>query len=571
MLGRRGESPTVKLASLRWLYGFLQPQKTALLAVFLLSLATSLLVLVQPLLTKQIIDEGILAKEFSALALYAGLLLLSVFLGTLLSGLNRLKYTRLSGKILFALRQYLFSHMLSLGPQFFQRFSHGDLISRLDRDISEIQRFAVDTLFSSMSAILGLAFTLTAMISLSPTLSLSLLVLIPLELFYLAHIRPKVQQNNYRNRQQAANISAFLTEAVPRIPAIQNLSAEGPNLSKLEGLNHNFLTSLLALHKVEFFASSIPAMLVSATKAGVFLVGGYWVIQDTLSLGALIAFGSYLGMALGPVQSLLGLYLSWHRMAVNLERVDLIRHQPTACREGKLISELGPIRGDIRLENIDFAFGERSILRQVSLHIPAGSKVALCGNSGAGKSTLVNLLLQNLQADSGRILLDDIAIDTLNTRAWRQRIALVSQAPVIFRGSLAENVRLARPEASDAQLIEACGRAGLSELILKLEKGVNSPLNENGANLSLGEIQRIELARALLKQPLLVILDEPTSAVDQAMEQKMISAVDQSFAGITRIIISHRPTTVAQPDLRLSLVDGRLESVASLKRAHRHG
>jgi len=539
-------------AALRWLYSFLTPQRGAIVLLALLSLLATGMALLQPWFTKLIIDDGLLAGDFDALLLYAGGLLVLGIASTLLSGYNRLKHTRISGEILFALREDVFSHLQKLPPSFYVKERAGDLVSRLDRDVAEIQRFAVDTLFSAFSAIMGLAGTLTMMLILSWKLSLVLLLLVPIELFYLKFMRPKVERRNRQVRERGADISSFLAEKIPAIKYIQSAGAEDRELGRLHGLNRTFLGDLFNLQLTEFWTGAVPSLLVTASRAGVFILGGYWVIQGEFELGSLIAFGAYLGMASGPVQGLLGLYLAWQRLRVSLERVSYIREQPLPQAVGGRAVPVS-LRGALTFDGVHFAHGETRIVSGERIEIAAGSKVGIVGPTGIGKSSLLDLVQGYLVPDTGRILIDGHDIAEFEPAAWRACIAAVPQDPVIFRDTLAGNLRYAVPDVSEAQLDEAISRAHLSQLVQRLPDGVNQLLSERGINISGGEKQRIALARALLQHPALVLMDEPTSAVDAAMEAALITEVDDLFSDATRLFVSHREGVLRDADILIRM------------------
>ena len=553
-MGKGGDLPPGRPEGLAWLYSFLWPRRAQILYLVLLSALATALVLAQPWLTKLIIDDGLLAGEFGALLNFSILLLVIGIASTGLSGYNRILHTRLSGNILFALREDVYDHLQRLGPEFFGRERSGDIISRMNRDIAEIQRFAVDTLFSSFSALIGVVGTFSMMLLISWQLSTILLVIVPLELWYLSKMRPRVERRNRQVSERGADITAFLTEKVPAIKFIQTAGAEQRELGVLRNLNRSYLGDLVGLQKTEFWTGAIPGLLLTAGRAFAFILGGYWVIQGSMQLGSLIAFGAYLGMATGPVQSLVGLYMAWQRLRVSLDRVNYLRQQPLPPGSSSTLSPPDELQGEIKLEQLQFTYGEgQAVLDGVDLLIPAGARVGIHGSSGIGKSTLLDLLQLHLRPQQGEIYVDGHAISTFDPIAWRSRVAVVPQDPVIFRDTLANNVRYNVPDASDEEVEQACQRAGLRPLLEKLPRGLSSILAERGASLSGGERQRIALARALLQQPVLLLLDEPTSAVDVDTEIQLVRAIEQLFAGTTQLIVSHRPSALAGVDLRLSI------------------
>lgn len=560
--GLTDSTPENQKDAFKWLLGFVAPQRNRVLALLGLSLITSGLVLAQPYLTKQVIDVGLLGKDFDALLFYSLALLGLGLASTVLSGVSRYWHTSLSGKILFALRESVYAHLQRLSPAFYARNRTGDILSRLDGDVAELQRFALDGMFAAISGTLGLVGSVALLFWLNAKLALVALVMLPLEWAYLRYMRPKVEQRTRHVRERSADISSFLVETLPAMKFIQTVSAEDREKSRLFGLNRHYLKDLLNLQLTEFATQAVPTVLTTASRTFVFLLGGYWVIQGEMALGSLIAFSAYLGMAVGPVHTLLGLYVALRRVKVSIVRVrELTESKPDLEEQNDSAVVPTELRGEISFENISFSYpeAEHPVFQNAQTQLPAGSKIGIYGPSGIGKTTLVDLLLRHYDPDSGSIKVDGRDLRDYDLAAWRRQVAVVAQDIVLFHGTLADNIRYANPAANDAAVAGALEQAQLQDLVEQLPEGLNTVIGERGTRLSGGQRQRVALARTLLQDPAILILDEATSAVDQEQESRLMAVIDDLFANHTRLVISHRDSPISDADWLLTIVDGQLQ------------
>ncbi len=542
--------------ALLWAFGFLRARARALAVVLALSIAATAVISAQPYIMKLMIDDGVLAGDLETLAWLSALLLLTGLVNLVIGGVNRYCHVKLSGQVLFALREAVYAHLQRLSPAFYARARTGDILQRLDGDVAQIQRFLVDAVLSGINGVLGLIAALALMVWLSWQLSLVALVLLPAEFFYLRAMRPRVEGRTRSVRERASALSAFLVETLPAMKFIQSVSAEEREVERLRRLNSGYLGDLLRLQVTEFLTAAVPNLLTSVSRAGVFLAGGYLIVEGELTLGALIAFNTYLGFATGPVHSLLGVYVGMMRLRVSLQRVmELTDAAPAVAPPLSPRSLPADAAGAVRLEGVTFAYpgAEQPVLSGLDLDVPAGSKLGIVGPTGVGKTTLIDLLHRHYDPRAGRITLDGVDLRELDPGELRRRVAVVAQDVVLFRGSIADNLRYGCPEADDAALRDAAGRAQIADFIAAQPQGWESPVGERGTSLSGGQRQRLAIARALLQDPLVLILDEATSAVDLETEASLIAAVDDLFAGRTRIVVSHRAEALVGADRVLEL------------------
>jgi len=544
-----------------WLYRPLRARRLALGRLLGLSLLATLLALLPPLLTQRLIDHGLMQGDFSTVVTYVAALV-GVGLAALgLQGLARLQHVALSARLLLSLRRSLLRHLLRLAPARWQARGRGDLMSRLDGDLSILQGFALDGLLSGLSNLLGLVGALAMIGLFSPTLMLLVAVLVPIQWLWLRAWRPALTRRQQALREQSGDISGFWQDTLAHGPWFQGQALEASRLNRLQGLGHEQLRRLLAVRWVGFLSDMGPQLILSLARAGLLLLGGYLVIQGQLQLGELVALLAYLGMVMAPIGGLLGLYGGWQRARVSARRLAELFDEPAMGDPYRGVRPLGP--GELRLEGLCFRHPGQGnwLLDGVDLVIPPGSKVLIDGPSGTGKSSLIRLLLGLEAPEAGEIRVDGVSLDGLARHHWLKRVAWVEQHPSLLRGSLAETLRALAPEASENELREALGRVGLGDWLDTLPEGLDTELGDLGGNVSGGQRARLALARALLKQPSLVLLDEPTAALDPEAARAFDALLDQLLGDATRLIISHQGGHFDNLDARYRLAQGRLVTV----------
>ncbi|WP_372399569.1 ABC transporter ATP-binding protein [Azospirillum sp. HJ39] len=564
--------------SLRWAGGFVRPHRGRLAVCVALSLAGTGIGLAQPWLTKRIVDDGLTGGDARLLVLLTLGMLAAGLVSTLLSGANRLVYTRASAGVLFAMREHVYGHLQTLPPRFYARWSAGDVLGRLDGDLAEVQRFAVDAPLSALNALLTLAGAVALMLLIDPALTLIAFLLLPAQALFLRGSRTWVERNARALREAMAALTGFLVQRLSAMKLIQSLGAERQEAGRLAALDRDCLGQLLRQQMVGIVTGGVPGLLGSAGTAAVFLWGGLRVIDGELSLGALIAFSAYLGRATGPVQGLLGLIVGAQRARVSLDRLrELLSESPAVRPPAQPVSPASR-GGALAVERVVFGHGPgRPVLDGLSITIPAGAKVGLLGPSGVGKSTLTDLLHRHYDPERGRITLDGVDLRDLDPALLRRRVAVLGQDAPLLPGTIADNLRFglvptekgaaekgaAASEAFDKDtLAEAVAAAQLTGWIAGLPHGLDTPVGAWASALSGGQRQRIALARCLLRKPDLLILDEPVSALDPAAAERLVADVDRLFAGRTRLVISHRSEALAGCDAVYRLEQGRLEPVA---------
>ena len=548
--------------SIRWLWPYLRRRRGAILAVMLLAATTSALATAQPYLTKVVIDQGLIARHFNVL-LEACLAIVAIAAaGFGFGAVNRWLYLRLSGGVLFELREDIYAHLLRLPPRFFRARSVGDLVNRLDGDVGEIQRFSVDSLLAFVNAVLLLVFALAVMVAMSPLLTLIAVGMVPAHFLVRHASRRYVADSTRAVRESRGVVTQFLVETLGAVKWVQSAVAERWERQRLNTLNRGLLRRLVRQQLVGYAVGTLSSLLSHLTTALVFIVGGWQVIQGRLTVGTLVAFTAYMMRGTGSATSLLGLYTAYQRANVSVVRVrELLTEQPSVRTEAGQGRRLAPdVPVHLRLRDVQFRHpdGISAVLAGVSFEIAAGSKVVLCGASGAGKSTIVDLLRGFLVPDGGEIEIDGRPLREYELDSVRRRIAVLESDPMLFRGSVLENLRYGNFEATSEQVHAAARQTGLEAIVARLPQGLDTELGARGAGLSTGERQRLAVARVLLGAPAVLVLDEATSNLDAAAVCSMHELIDRHLRACTRIVITHSPGLVPNAERILELHEGRV-------------
>jgi ATP-binding cassette subfamily B protein len=534
-------APVAQWQTYRRLWVFIRPYTKPLSLVILISLGATALTLVQPYFSKLLIDRALMQRDMHALLWIAGVMSLASILGFAFNILASYRYVKTSAAMLFDLRLALFRHLQGLSPRFYASYRLGDLMSRLNNDAGEVQRVSADALLSVLSNIGFLVGAVGMMLWLDWRLFLVGTVLIPACVFTFIRYQRILTRLTKRLRERSADLGSFFVDSVLGMRVVVSLNANDHEAARFKERNDAFVQTMLEVQIASFMTGALPGTILTLATATVFLYGGWLIIQGTMTIGTLVAFMAYHTRLLSPVQNLLSLTSSLASARVSLGRIFELFDTAAEVTEVSGALALPPVRGSIRLEGVSLRHDRAAVLDDVSLEIPAGSVCAILGPSGVGKSTLADLLVRYLDPDEGRILIDGTDIRQLRLADLREQIMLVDQSPYLFNATIAENIAYARPGASHGEIELAGSAAGLDELIARLPQGYQTLAGERGMALSVGERQRISLARAMLRQPSVLILDEPTSALDGEMEKQIADSLRAAMRGGTLIVITHRP------------------------------
>ena len=544
------------------LLDLLRPYRWRILAALLALVVAAASVLLVGQGLKQVIDKGFVAGSAEWLN-YALLGMLAVILVMSLATYMRFYLVSWLGERITAdLRRRVFSHLLSLSPEFFEQNRTGDVLSRLTNDTTQLETVIGSSVSMALRNALLLLGGLVMLAITSVKLTLLVLSAIPFVLVPIIAFGRRVRTLARASQDSVAHVGAYTDEVIHEIRTVQAYGHETESAGEFNSrVESTFATGIKRIRQRALLVAAVITLVFSAV-ALILWVGGHDVLTGAISAGELSAFIFYaviVASAMGTISEVIG---DLQRAAGATERLVELLATPSSLPQAEYPVALpSPATGELKMRNIRFTYPSRPdspVFEGFNLHIHPGEKIALVGPSGAGKTTVFQLLQRFYDPQAGEILLDGVDIKHADIHALRQRIALVPQDPVIFASSLRDNVRYARPDATDDAVIAACKAAFAMEFIEQLPEGLDSFLGERGVRLSGGQKQRIAIARAILADRPILLLDEATSALDSNSEQQVQMALEVLMQNRTTIMIAHRLSTIINANRIVVLQQGRI-------------
>ncbi len=531
-----------------------------LLAIATLGCAilSTVMVVIFPAVTQRIVDDVIRGNQPGLLAPLLGVGLAAFFLQELLDSLRIMFNNHFEQKVICDLRSELYAHIQKLPLPWFDNRATGDIMTRLIEDVTSVERVLIDGIEQGTVAVLQILIVSAMMLAWSPSLTVAALVPIPFlaagALIYTmtARTRYKIQ------RKSVSALNSLLHDNIAGIRQIKTYTSEDREHARFDEASNAVRRATLVVMRA--WAIYQPSMGFF-TSCGMLLIAGYGtreVLAQRMDVGVLVAFfvlARYLYEPVGRLHQLNQIFQAGRAAG---DRVfEIMDSDPEAADSAETRSE--KIRGAVEYRNVCFSYsGDSPVLDDISLSADAGDTIALVGPTGAGKSTLVNLLIRFYEFGRGEILIDGIPLRQIPRHHLRSNIAVVTQETFLFNGTTAENLRVGKPEATEDEMWQVLEAANAADFVRRLPKGLHSPVGERGIRLSVGEKQRISIARALLKNPPILILDEATASVDTATEILIQQALDRLMEHRTSFVIAHRLSTVRHATRILVLERGRI-------------
>ncbi|MEH1971079.1 MULTISPECIES: ABC transporter ATP-binding protein [unclassified Nostoc] len=505
------------------------------------------------------IDHLIAQGNLQGLLLLLGLLGLNYGLGVLAIRGQIIRVGWIMQRLLAQLRQDIFIKIQSLPLSFFDRSEAGDLMSRLLNDVNTVNQAFGLTIAQMLGNTFSLVGIIIAMLSINLQLGLLSNLVVPLMIFTTSLFARWARARFRVTRQTIGELSAKLEEDIGSVREAQAFNRVQMNIEEFDILNAaNRDANVEAVAITSAFLPSIDFLNTLAT-AGVLAYGGYLAVTGAATVGVVTSFLLYVQQFFRPIQILSQFYTQAQSAFAGLERIFLLLDEPSELKDAPDATEMPSIQGEVKFENVKFGYNpDQLVLKGVNLHAYPGQMVALVGPTGSGKSTIINLILRFYDVSGGAVKIDDIDVRSVTQASLRRQIGIVLQDNILFSGTVAENIAFGAPYTTQADIEAAAQMANVHEFITSLPQGYTTQLGERGAPLSQGQRQLISIARAVLINPRILILDEATSSIDTRTEALVQSAIARLLQGRTSFVIAHRLSTVTQADQVLVIQEGQI-------------
>ena len=520
----------------------------------LLIVFASLFAFPQPLITRYIVDDVILKRQIGLLAGAVALLIVLVLSEKLVKVLEDFTFVRFEQGITLDIQQSLFERVLHFPKSFFDEIQTGYLMSRLSDDAEGLRWFFSSTLVYILSNLIRFLGGVGFLFYLEWRLAGIILVILPAILFAMNYFARKVHVLSHRSMEQEANISSRMQEALSSTPLIKSFVSEERTRNRLVSELKKAFQISLEQTAVNSVADTAISLLPAVSRGIALVLGAYWVIKEEWTLGSLLAFQGYLGYVFGPAQSLATANLQLQKALAALQRIwALFRILPEENSQTGI--KVDHLKGEIEFREVTFSSnGRENVLDRLSFQIRPGEHVALVGQSGMGKTTLLSLILRFYRPTSGEICFDGRPASGLEVTSLRKRIGYVSQNTLLLSGTIMDNLMYGNPEAGADEIIQASRAAELHDFITGLPSGYHTEIGEKGIRLSEGQKQRLSIARALVKAPDILVLDEPTSSLDGRTEGSILGSLPAFVKDKTLLVVSNKLSTLKYCD-RVLLLD----------------
>lgn len=561
------ESTSVsKTATLVRLFSYLLAYKKTIAVVLLIMAGTIAISLINPLLMSKAVDVYVKNKDVPGLLHLGAIALVLNLLLIVLIKLRMYLMSKISNHVLLTIRQELYTHMQKLSFSFFDKLPTGKILSRIIGDVNSLKNVLSNSVTTLIPDFITLIMVIIIMLTINWRLALASFISLPLLIAGLWCIETKSHKRWMLYRKKASNMNAYVHENISGIRVVQSFHAEQEALDTFDDLQHQNFRSFLSAVCLNDLFSPLVDICWAASTISLYYVGIKVIGLDKISIGVLLAFTNYTKMFWQPISSLSNFYNQLVTNISGAERIfEVMDAQPDIADSSEVIP-LPEIQGAIDFENVSFSYDETSpVLNNISFHVNPGETIALVGPTGAGKTTIVNLISRFYDIQEGTIRIDGYDLTKVSIESLRQQMGVMTQDNFLFSGTIKDNIRYGKLDATDEEIIAAAKAVNAHDFIMKLENGYDTELKERGAGLSVGQKQLLAFARTMVSMPKILILDEATSSIDTHTELLVQQGIESLLKGRTSFVIAHRLSTIQKADRIFVIKDGIIAEAGTPK------
>ena len=545
------------MGPIKFIYAYLKKYLLQLFLAILFMLASSTLNVVPPYLFKTVVDDVLISRNIFMLNIICGSLVLIFGLKAVTTYFQRYFMNVAGQSVVMDIRIDLYDHMQRMSLRRIYASRIGELMSRITNDASTLQNIVTNTLIDLMFNVVTFLGMFAFILYINWRLTSFIILVLPVVAFLLSFASKKLRKAGHNVQEHLADITATAQEAFSAIRVVRAFATEDEELERFTNASRENYKALLQAVSIQGILAGVIEVFLIFALATVFWFGGQKVIDGTLTPGDLVSFIGYIAFMVQPIRSIMNQMSTLQTGIASAERIStmLKTHvEDSVANSGNITNR---IKGNVKFEHIHFHYEEgQEVLNDINLEIKAGEKIGIVGPTGSGKSTLADLIPQFYKPNSGRILIDDHDIREFNLKDLRRQIGIVPQECILMKGSIAFNIAYGIKNPDMNKIIEAAEIADIREFIESLPRKYETEIGERGVTISGGQRQRIAIARAVIRDPRILILDEATSSLDIAVERQVQKAMDKAMKGRTSLIIAHRLSTVREADKILVLKDG---------------